>query len=284
MSRALAALSEVAGGLPPHVLAEEVRRVAPGSRPERMTVEQVARCLGVRGLARCWNVPEVVILRPIGPACIREDLLQSNPYAANGYDAFRAAYTPASSCQCKGGGFRGMGAAQDEISLPEDADPPAPAPQMADGWPAAPPFRAGNWDFEKCEYTLAKDDTLSGISRLYLLRPDRWLEIWQLQPFRWTYKPDPSSKNPGRAIREGDVFIMPKEACERAKLMIKEGKPSAPPTGGAPGTQPGASKDGLHKSAPMDADTKKKLLIGAAVVGGVVVVGGAAYAATRSAA
>lgn len=287
-SAALDALTQVAATIPEDVRDAAVRSVAPGSRPEMMTLPQIARCLGVRGLAQCWNVPDVLITDRIGATpCRAEDLMAPNPYAANGYDAFAAAYTPAPAnlnapgCACKVG--RGMGSLDDgEIDLPEDGDPnpPTPAPQMADGWPAAVPFRAGNWNYDKCEYTLAQGDTLSGVARRYLGRPDRWLEIWQLQPFRWTYKPDPSSKNPGRPIKEGDVFIMPKEACENAKLMVKQGAPSAPATGGAPGTQPGASKDGIHESAPMNPDTKKKLLIGGAIVAGVVVVGGVAYAMT----
>lgn len=225
----------------------------------------------------------VVLLRQLGPErCAVADLIRPNPAAANGYAAFDLAFTPAPrnpACGC----HKGMGDIIDEII--EGGDPnPKPPSVGPDGWPAAPPFRAGNWKFSGANagtYMLAQGDTLSGLARLYLGRPDRWLEIWQLQPFRYQYKPDPSSKNPGRPIKEGDEFIMPPEAVARAKQMIEQGKPSAPPTGGAPGTLPGESKDGVHQSAPTTADQKKKLLTYAAIGAGVLVVGGGiAYAAS----
>jgi hypothetical protein len=265
-------LANIASQVPPRQLRETVEYFAPGSRPGQMNMSQIARCLGVQGVAQAWQVPYVVLLRRLGPErCAVEDLIRPNPYAANGDDARRMAYSPACSCQ-----RNTMGDIVDDIISGDD---PPPATVGPDGWPAAPAFRGGNWNFETCTYTLAQGDTLSGLARLYLGRPDRWLEIWQLQPFRFTYKPDPSSKNPGRAIREGDPFIMPKEACERAKLMIKEGKPSAPATGGAPGTLPGESEGGLHKSAPTtDAEKKKLLMYGGAALAAVVVIGGVAYA------
>lgn len=279
---ALDVLCHMATQVPAERLAVAVRSCAPGSRPEQMDVSSVARCLGVEGMAQCWNVPMVVLLRQLGPErCAIEDLIRPNPYVANGHDAFDVAYTPAArnpACGCT----KGMGDIYDII----EGDDPNPKPPTVgpDGWPAAPAFRAGNWKFTGSTggtYMLAQDDTLSGLARLYLGRPDRWLEIWRLQPFRFQYKPDPSSKNPGRAIREGDEFIMPAEAVARAKQMIAEGKPSAPPTGGAPGTLPGESKDGIHQSAPTTNDEKKKLLTYAAIGAGVLVVGGGiAYAAS----
>lgn len=277
--QALSRLSSVTAQIPARNLRAAVLAVDPTARPERMTVAQIARTLGVQGVAAAAGVPANALASRLGPeACAMEDIIRPNPAAGNGREALALAYLPVpsskGSCGCHGGTMRGLWDEGGE--LPSDPKPPSVGP---DGWPAAVAFRAGNWNFDKCEYTLASGDTLSGVSRTYLLRPDRWLEIWQLQPFRWTYKPDPSSKNPGRPIKEGDVFIMPKEACDRAKEMYAQGKPSAPATGGAPGTIPGQSKDGVHKSAPTTSDDKKKyLMIGGAALAGVVVIGGIAYA------
>lgn len=149
-----------------------------------------------------------------------------------------------------------------------------PAPTGgATGWPAAVPYRAGNWDYAKCEYNIAQGDTMSGISTRYLGAPNRWLEIWQIQPWRWEKAADPAtSAKTGKPMPQvGDVLIMPKEACDKAKEMYLAGFDSAPATGGAPGTKPGA-KDGVSPTAPSKtADKAKKYA--PYVVGGVVVVG-----------
>lgn len=151
-----------------------------------------------------------------------------------------------------GGSSTGSGTASDGSgTISETYDPgPTAAPSMSDGWPAAPPFRPGNWTFADPTptYTLATGDTMSGLSRLYLGDPSRWLEIWDLQSFKWTLKPDPSSKNPGRGIKQGDVFVMPYEARDKARQLMQT-MPGAPPTPGAPGTKPSAI-NGLDPSAP----------------------------------
>jgi hypothetical protein len=236
-----------------------------------MTMRQVTNTLGVRGLARAAGVPPTEILRAVGAEqAARRDLIDPNPLAANGDHAFAAACAPAMGC-CSMGGL--------EEGTPSPT--PAPSPGLT---PGAVPFRAGNWNFDRCEYTLAEGDTMWGVATTYLGRGNRWLEIWQLQSFRWTKAVDPSAyaKNPSLTpIKEGDVFVMPKEACDRAKEMLAAGKPSAPPTPGAPGTMPGESKGGVHESAGLAApDTKKKLLIAGGVVAALVVVGGIAYAAS----
>ncbi len=157
-------------------------------------------------------------------------------------------------------------------------DPPKTPPAMSDGWPAAVAFRPGNWDFDLPTYTIAQGDTLSGISRRYLGAPNRWLEIWALQSYRYTLKPDPSSKNPGRGIQQGDVLVMPYEARDEALKLMKT-TPATPATPGAPGTKPNAV-NGLSPTAP-GAETFVANHKGLLIAGGVVVVAGLAYAATR---
>lgn len=159
---------------------------------------------------------------------------------------------------------------------------PVQAPQMSDGWPASPPFRPGNWFFGTSAnptptYTIATGDTLSGLARLYLGDPSKWQSgIWDLQSYKWTLKPDPSSSNPGRGIQQGDVLVMPFQARDQAQKMLKT-TPAAPPTPGAPGTLPNAV-NGLSPSAPgaaaFFASHEKAIL----AVGGLAVVGGIAYA------
>lgn len=163
------------------------------------------------------------------------------------------------------------------ISETYDPGPPI-ASGMSDGWPAAPPFRPGNWDFDQPNYTIATGDTLSGLARLYLGAPNRWLEIWSLQSYRWTLKPDPSSKNPGRGIQQGDVLVMPYEARDMAIKLMKS-KPATPPSPGAPGTKPNAI-NGLSPTAPGAATFVGAHKTGL-IVAGVVAVGVIGYAATR---
>ena len=162
--------------------------------------------------------------------------------------------------------------------------PVVSAPSMSDGWPAAPAFRPGNWFFGTSSnatptYTIATGDTLSGLARLYLGDPSRWQkDIWDLQSYKWTLKPDPSSSNPGRGIQQGDVLVMPYEARDKA-VSLMQTMPAAPPTPGAPGTKPG-SQNGLDPSAPSSASTffaqhKTAIILGGL---GVVVVGGLIYA------
>lgn len=203
---------------------------------------------------------------------------------------------PRVCCQCAGGGLGSRGelsmeglfdtvagifggetaatspypsAAAEQGSIIETFDPgPTTAPAMTDGWPASPAFRPGNWDFNAPNYTIATGDTLSGLARLYLGAPNRWLEIWALQSYRWTLKPDPSSKNPGRGIQQGDVLVMPFEARDMAKKLMGT-TPGAPASPGAPGTKPNAI-NGLSPTAPGAATfvgAHKKALIVAAVVG-----------------
>jgi hypothetical protein len=85
------------------------------------------------------------------------------------------------------------------------------------------------------------------------------MEIWVLQPYRFTEAPDPSSVKPGRPlVRVGERVIMPKEATAKAKELAASGAPSAPAIGGVGGTPKGAG-------APWSTGTK--VAIGVAVLG-----------------
>lgn len=273
---------------PPEAVAQTIMAVAPGSDPMQLTLRQAAKILGAGGIARMLGMsPHQVMQAAGGPqACSVAQLIDPNPELSNGTHAAYRAYVPACRCQDRTmGSVRTMGditsiVASTLASMAANADgsttvqEDAPPKLSGDGWPASPPFRAGNWNFDTCEYTVAYGDTMSGLARLYLLRPDRWTEIHALNP---QFKADASSTY-GVPFKEGSVFKMPPEACARAKQMVAAGAPSAAPTGGAPGTIPGQSSNGLHDSAPISDSTKKTLYIVGGVVG-VLTVGGIVYAA-----
>jgi len=96
------------------------------------------------------------------------------------------------------------------------------APPAFSGWPAAVPVRPGNWDvdFEPAKYKIALGDTLAGLAATYLGSPQRWKEIWDIQPdvFRWNNSPD--------KIYPGQWFNMPDEARDNMLNWIKQGKPA----------------------------------------------------------
>jgi hypothetical protein len=145
-----------------------------------------------------------------------------------------------------------------------------PAPAIS-GWPGAVPFRPDAWDFTHGVYTLQQGDTFSGLASTYLQSPARYLEIWHLQPYRYTKAIDPSSVTPSRPlVRAGEPVIMPPEATERAKSLVRSGAPTAPAIGGPVGGAVGA---------PWTA--KKKMMVGAGVLAGVAVIGGGIYYATK---
>lgn len=281
----------------PNRLAEAVLYVAPGSRPSELQLRQIARTLGVRGVATVLGVPSRDILRAVGPelAAVGE-VIEPNALFANGVEAYRHAFTPVrdmgcAACDGSMGGI--LDSIQDAIygdqtaydgSGPIKGDAPPPDKPTGSGWPGEVPFRPGNWVFTSncvgARYTLAPGDTLSGLAELYLGDPSAYMDIWELQPFRYTKAFDPSMVTPERpAIKPGDELIMPQEACLKAKKYLEEqSKPIAPPTQGAPGTKAGAV-DGLDPSAPT---TKKKLVTAALIAGGVAVVAGGTYfVATR---
>ena len=161
---------------------------------------------------------------------------------------------------------------------PWEPDPNAPPRFQASGTtPGAAGFRPGNWDFEQSEYTIAQGDTLWGLATQYLGQGGRWLEIWQLQtkpwgttnaagaPYlnRYHNKVDPSSKNPGRGIMEGDVLIMPKTAVENAKKMAASDiVQPLPTTPGAPGWQPGGGRPQVKPQAMESGFSTTHLILG----------------------
>ncbi len=142
----------------------------------------------------------------------------------------------------------------------------------ADGWPAIPGFRPGNWDGGrptpgKPRYMIASGDTLSGLAKLYLGGPQRWNEIWNAGDNKSRFAgPD--------KIPAGKWIAMPKEALDGAiALMGDPAQERAPATPGAPGSQPGATDPAEEEpgtGAPWS--TKKKLVVAggaaAALVGG----------------
>lgn len=131
-------------------------------------------------------------------------------------------------------------------------------PAAATGWPSAVPFRSDAWNYSEGWYILQQHDTFSGLAATYLGAPWRWMEIWTLQPYRYTLAPDPSSVKPDRPIVPvGSRVIMPPEAVETAKELARSGAPSAPAIGGPGGSPKGAGK-------PWTLGTK--LAIGAGVV------------------
>jgi hypothetical protein len=148
----------------------------------------------------------------------------------------------------------------------------ATGPAPISGWPANVPFHKDAWNFSEGWYILQQGDTFSGLAGLYLGSPARFLEIWHLQPYRFTKAIDPSSVTATRPlVRAGERVEMPDEATEKAKELVRTGFAVAPSVGG-----PGGNPQG--KGAPWS--TTKKLAVGAAVVGGVAVLGAGAYALT----
>ena len=137
------------------------------------------------------------------------------------------------------------------------------------GWPGAVPFRRDAWNFSESWYILQSGDTFSGLASTYLGHPSRYLEIWQLQPYRYTKAIDPSSVKPDRPlVQVGERVIMPAEALERARELVTTGAPSAPAIGGVGGSPKG-------KGAPWSMETK--VAIGVAALGAL---GVGAYALT----
>lgn len=143
-------------------------------------------------------------------------------------------------------------------------EPSGPAPGGGfSGWPGAVPFREGAWNFDEGWYILQADDTFSGLAATYLGSPARYMEIWSLQPYRYTKAIDPSSVTPTRPlVKVGERVIMPQEAVERARELVRTGAPSAPAIGGTGGNPQG-------KGAPWSTGTKVALGLGALAVLGV---------------
>jgi LysM domain len=182
------------------------------------------------------------------------------------------------------------------------ADGPPPLSGTAPSGANPPPvdFRPGNWNLEKCEYTIAPGDTMYGLSKTYLGGlGSRWKEIWSLQPWRYDKCPDPAcTVSPGPKQGQptpmpGDVLIMPTEACERARAWAKSGeKPAAPATPGAPaydnpnnpdparpgGSKPGGGGGGGSPKSSTSGGLSKNQKIGIGVAVGVAVLGGLAFA------
>jgi hypothetical protein len=237
-------------------MADAVRAGLHLPQPEFLTNDPAVCCLCARdSYGRGPNLGALVL------GGIFDDVLA--PFGIGG-----AASSPYPSATGEGG------------TVVQQYDPgPAPiAPSMTDGWPAAPGFRPGNWDFDAPNYTIATGDTLSGLARLYLGAPNRWPEIWSLQSYRWTLKPDPSSHNPGRGIQQGDILVMPYEARDMAVKLMKT-KPATPASPGAPGTKPNAV-NGLSPTAPGAANFVAQHKTGL-IVAGVALVGIVGYAALR---
>lgn len=142
----------------------------------------------------------------------------------------------------------------------------------ADGWPASPPFRPGNWKDAETDhptYVLASGDTLSGLARLYSGAPQRWTDIWALNKGTFS-SPD--------KLPAGATLNMPPEMGAAAVALAKAGASAAPASPGAPGAVPGADSTALGGKAPMS--TAAKVGIAAA---GVAVVGGLGYGIYRAA-
>lgn len=167
-------------------------------------------------------------------------------------------------------------------NLPEGPLPSAPDPGLTtppisgDGFPAAPPFRAGNWKNDGAghllnSYFIAPGDTWSGLARLYLGGPTRWKELWQPNSGQF---PDPD-------VLSANVFVvMPAEATQAAQAILDQQLvPVAPPSPGAPGSVPGAAPVGPSSSSSNGLSKNAKIAIG--VGAGVLVLGGITYAAVR---
>lgn len=162
---------------------------------------------------------------------------------------------------------RNQASGDDELEIPISVTGTAPPP--ISGWPGAVPFRRDAWNFSESWYILQSGDTFSGLASTYLGHPSRYLEIWQLQPYRYTKAIDPSSVKPDRPLVQiGERVIMPAEALERARELVTTGAPSAPAIGGVGGSPKG-------KGAPWSTGTK--VAIGVAALGAL---GVGAYALT----
>jgi len=176
-------------------------------------------------------------------------------------------------------------------SIPSSSDfpdippaPPAPPasaggakpPLPPDGFPAAPPFRPGNWKNDGKgtllpSYFIASGDTWSGLARLYLGGPTRWKELWAPNKGQW---PSPDKL-------DANVFVvMPEEARAAAQALLDQSlAPVSPPSPGAPGSVPGAPPVGPGPAAPGAGwSTGQKVAAGAA---GLLIIGGIGYAVTR---
>lgn len=247
-------------------------------QPEFEDVRAPIACQCARGRGGCRSASSNAALGALTMNGIFDDALDTITSYVSG-DSSDDTSVPDESLPNNDGSFTPVSSNTSQGS----SAPVVAAPQMADGWPASPPFRPGNWFFGDSTnttptYTLATGDTLSGLARLYLGSPARWQEIWDLQSFRYTYKPDPSSSNPGRGIMQGDVFVMPFEARDKAVQLMKT-TPASPPTPGAPGTKPNAI-NGLSPSAPGAANFFAQHKTAILAIGAVAVVGTIAYAAT----
>ena len=88
-------------------------------------------------------------------------------------------------------------------------------PPAQSGWPAAVPARIENWNFElePAEYMIHSGDTLAGLAYTYLGSPNRWNELWEMQPqsYRWNHSPND--------LTPGQMWPMPAEAADRARKI-----------------------------------------------------------------
>jgi len=235
-----------------------------------------ARCGGVRGFAAALGVDADTLLRAArvsAATAARAGLLPSSADLGGLAERYQLGATatgfgpPNPDAPPAGGGVVTLPVTTIEEKMPGSSVGPG-------GFPGAPGFRPGNWDFTASIYTLASGDTLSGLARLYLPgEPPRWREIWDLNRGRG-FTPD--------NIPLGTKLQMPTEARDRAKALIPT-TPSVPSTIGrsVPGAiGAGAAADRGLPTAPgsQGAAVERQLPTVALVLGGLAVVGVGAYA------
>ncbi len=239
-----------------------------------------AAVLGVEGLAAALRTSPAALLSAAG-------VKASSAISAGLSKATRSAAAPQArrvAPRHRGLGAIDFGSADDQSASGSGGEDDGGVPvsgkavqSTGDGFPAAPGYRPGNWDFSAGQYTLAMGDTLSGLARLYLGSPSRWQEIWTIQdsPPRFVLSPD--------KLPTGQKLNMPQEATDRATAMLGK-KPAVPSSIGkkAPvkvaGEDPNAPMVNGGTSAGILAKIPKPLLY----AGAAAAVLGVGYAVVKS--
>lgn len=142
----------------------------------------------------------------------------------------------------------------------EPGEPEQPAPS---GWPSPVPPSSEHWVKQQgvWRYIVHPGVTLSGLAATYLLLPNRWKEIWDVQRSAVKQQATPDH------IPVGVALDMPAEAVERAREWGLLRAPGAAPV--PPGADPSHP---IHVED--DKATKTAVVIGAAaVLGGLLMMG-----------
>jgi hypothetical protein len=264
--------------MPLGVLQSAAARVVGSAAAQRLTHGQATQIIGLRAALMLASTSQDMGCMQCGGRCAMA-CSSSAPMMGRVYRSRDFLGAPGDSSMVLDPNLLGPLDGPQTLPLPlPPASAPGPAPSLPpDGFPAAPPFRPGNWDGNgtklESPYHIAQGDTLSGLARLYLGGPQRWQELWTPNKFTFA-SPD--------KIPVGGKLIMPQEAIDAANFLLRsKSVPATPASPGAPGSVPGAIDPGnpSKPAAPPGGIPVWGWVAGG--VAGVAVIGGVIYAVVK---